>query len=112
MSDTLEAGGGAEDAAKTRVRCAWSKYNELIPILTLRGVSLKTKGKLYEACVQNVLVYGSETWPLKAEDLERLARTERSMVRWMYGVSLRVRRKSEELQRQLGIVMPRHWNQT
>ena len=53
--------------------------------------------------MQSVLVYGSETWPLKAEDLERLARTERSMVRWMCGVSLRDRRKSEELQQQLGI---------
>ena len=32
LGDTLGAEGGAEDAAKTRVRCLWSKYNELIPI--------------------------------------------------------------------------------
>ena len=51
----------------------------------------------------SVLVYGSETWPLKVGDLERLERTERSMMRWMCGVSLKDRRKSEELQQQLGI---------
>ena len=32
------------------------------------------------ACVQRVLVYGSETWAIKAEDLARLRRAERMMV--------------------------------
>ena len=64
------AGGGAEDASRTRVRSAWGKFNELAPVLTKRGVSLKLKGKIYDACVQRVLVYGitrlelwkRETW--------------------------------------------------
>ena len=43
-------------------------------MLTKRGVSLKLKGKIYDACVQRVLVYGSETWAIKAEDLARLRR--------------------------------------
>ena len=55
-------------------------------MLTKRGVSLKLKGKIYDACVQRVLVYG--TWAIKAEDLARLRRAERMMVRRMCGVSL------------------------
>ena len=43
----------------------WGKFNELAPILTRRGISLKLKGKFYRACVQSVLVYGSETWATK-----------------------------------------------
>ena len=70
----LCAGGGAEEASRTRVRSAWGKFNELAPVLTKRGVSLKLKGKIYDACVQRVLVYGSETWAIKAEDLARLRR--------------------------------------
>ena len=35
------------------------KFNELAPVLTKWGVSLKLKGKIYDACVQRVLVYGS-----------------------------------------------------
>ena len=27
------------------------------------------KGRVYRACVQRVLVYGSETWLIKAEDM-------------------------------------------
>ena len=39
------------------------------------------------SCVQRVLVYGNETWAMKAEDLARLGRAER-MVQRMCGVSL------------------------
>ena len=49
------------------------------------------------ACVQRVLVYGSETWAIKAEDLARLRRAERMMVRRMCGVSLKDRKRSDEL---------------
>ena len=85
------------------MRSAWGKFNELAPVLTKRGVSLKLKGKIYDACVQRVLVYGSETWAIKAEDLARLRRAERMMVRRMCGVSLKDRKRSDELLNRLGI---------
>ena len=59
--------GSRGKPSRTRVRSAWGKFNELAPVLTKRGVSLKLKGKIYDACVQRVLVYGSETWAIKAE---------------------------------------------
>ena len=63
----IGAGGGAEDASRTRVRWDWGKVNKLKPVLAEMGTSLKLKGKIYKACVQSVLIYGSETWPLKEE---------------------------------------------
>jgi hypothetical protein len=39
LGDMLSAGGGAEDASRTRVWSAWGKFNELAPVLTKRGVS-------------------------------------------------------------------------
>src|SRR5579864_6847988 len=62
LGDVIGDGGGAEEATRARVKCAWSKFKELAPILTTRGASLKLKGKIYRACVQRVMVYGSETW--------------------------------------------------
>ena len=85
LGDMLCAGGGAEEASRTRVGSAWGKFNELAPVLT-RGVSLRLKGKIYDASVQRVLVYGSKTWAMKAEDLARLGRAERMMVQRMCGV--------------------------
>jgi hypothetical protein len=79
----IGSGGGAEDASSMRVKCAWGKFMELLPILTARRASLKLKGKVYRTCVQSVLVYGSETQAMKAEDTQRLERTERMMIRRM-----------------------------
>ena len=74
LGDMIGAGGGAEGASGARVRCAWAKFKDLAPVLTSRGASLKVKGKVYRACVQRVLVYGSETWPMRVDDLQRLER--------------------------------------
>jgi hypothetical protein len=82
-------GGGAEETSRVSVQCAWDKFRALAPILTTRGASLKIKGTIYRTCVQSVMVYGSETWATKVEDVNRLVRAERLMVRWMRGVSLK-----------------------
>src|SRR6266568_2183306 len=103
LGDMIGTAGGAEDASRTGIRCAWGKFNELKSFLALRGTSLKLKGKIYRACVQSVLFYGSVTWPMKVEDARRLLRTERAMVRRMCGVTLSCRKKSEDMISRLGI---------
>ena len=91
------AGEGVVEAARARVRCAWAKFKELSPILTVRGASYHIKGRIYSACVQSVLICGTETWAMKADDLRSLERTEHVTVRWMCGVSLKDRKRSEDL---------------
>ena len=104
LGDMIGSGGGAEEASRTRVRCAWAKFRELSPILTARGASLKVKGKRYSMYVQCVMMYGSETWAMRVEDMQRLERTEKMMIRWMCGVTLKDRKESEELRQRLGII--------
>ena len=86
LGDTLGVGGGVEEVARARVRCAWAKFMELSPILTARGASYHIKGNIYKAFVQSVLTYGTETWAMKAANLQSLERTEWMMVRWMCNV--------------------------
>ena len=62
MGDTFGAGGGADKAARARVRCAWAKFKELSPITTALSASHHMKGKIFRACVHSVLTYGTETW--------------------------------------------------
>ena len=97
LGDMLSAADGCEGSSITRTRSAWKKFRELLPLLTSRTFSLKKKGALYEACVRSVMLYGSETWPAKEEDIARLHRTDMSMLRWMSHVSLRDRKSSKEL---------------
>ena len=103
LGDMIGAGGGAELASQTRVKCAWNKFRELSPILSARGASLKLKGKIYRTCVRSVMIYGSETWSMKIEDMQRLERAENMMVRWMCGVTLKNRNASADLRSRLNI---------
>ena len=47
----IGSGGGAVEAARARVRCAWAKFKELSPILTVRGPSYRIKGRIYSSRV-------------------------------------------------------------
>ena len=93
----LSTGGGAEASSVTCTRCAWKKFRELLPILSSHTFSLKKKGSFYQACVRPVLLYGSETWPVKEEDLVRLHRTEMSMQCWMSHATFKDRIPSKDL---------------
>ena len=104
LGDMIGSGGGARHAAVMRVKCAWGKFGELLDILAEKGVSLKVKGLLYRACVQSVMVYGSETWPTRVEDMQRLVKAERAMVRWMCGARLNDKLASSGLLERLGVV--------
>ena len=81
LGDMIGSEGGAEEASRARVQCAWAKFGELSPILAARGASSKVKRKLYSTYVQCVMMYGSETWAMTVKYIRRLERTENTMVR-------------------------------
>jgi len=49
------------------------------------------------------MLHGSETWPVRKENVVALQRVEMRMVRWMCGVKLKDRLPSKELRERLGI---------
>ena len=97
LGDMLSAGGGAEASSVTRTRCAWKKFRELLFILSSCTFSLEKKGSFYQAAVRPVLLYGSETWPVKEEDLVRLHHTEMSRLHWMSHATFKDRIPSKDL---------------
>ena len=74
----LSAGGGGEIAVTTRVERAWKKFRELLPVLTSRHLSYKTRGHVYSSCVRSAMLHASETWPLTKTNLQR---NDRAMIR-------------------------------
>ena len=104
LGDTLGAGGGVEEAARAKSEICLGKVQGVIwTILTARGASYHIKGKIYKACVQSALTYGTETWAMKKANLHSLERTEWMMVRWMCGVSLKDRKHNVDLYSLLGV---------
>ena len=55
LGDMLSAGGGCEMAVTTRLKTAWKKFRELLPVLTSRHLSYKTRGHVYSSCVRSAM---------------------------------------------------------
>ena len=68
-------------AVTTRMKTAWKKFRELLPILTSSHLSYKTRGHVYSSCVRSAMLHTSETWPLTKTNLQRLQRNDRAMIR-------------------------------
>ena len=49
------------------------------------------------------MLHGSETWPVRKENVVALQRAEMRMVRWMCGVKLKDRLPSKDLRDRLGL---------
>ena len=55
---------------------ALAELNKLSRILLAPGASFHVKGRIYRACVHDISTYGTETWAMKAKNLQSLKRTE------------------------------------
>ena len=81
LGDMLSAAGGCELSTITRVKTAWKKFKDLLPVLSSRYLSFKTRGHVYSSCVRSAMLHASETWPLTKPNLQRLQRNDRAMIR-------------------------------
>ena len=62
-------------------------------VVELKKVSLKMKGMVYQSCVKSAMLYGSETWCVRENEMAALRRTERAMVRAICGAKLMEKKK-------------------
>ncbi|VDO96297.1 unnamed protein product [Schistosoma margrebowiei] len=82
-----------------RIQKARPAFTNLRHLWRRRDIRLSTKGCVYCAAVRPLLHYGSETWPVRVEDIRRLLvfdhRCLRNIARisWDYRVSNAVVRK-------------------
>ena len=74
------------NSTTTRVKTAWKKFKHLLPVLSSRQLSFKTRGLVYSSCVRSAMLHASETWPLTKANLQRLQRNDRAMIRQICNV--------------------------
>ena len=94
LRDRLNTSGGSE-AARTRI--GWIRFRECGVLLYGSKFSLKMIGKIYQSCVRLAMLYGSETWCLKENEMAILRRTEKAMVRAVCEVKMIEKKRSQEL---------------
>ena len=105
LGDMLSAAGGCELSTKTRVKTAWKKFKDLLPVLSSRHLSFKTRGHVYSSCVRSAMLHARETKPLTKPNLQRLQRNDRAMIRHICNVRPQdiVTTRSNDLLVRLGI---------
>ena len=94
LEDRVKAGGGCEAAVTARARIGWVKFRDCGKLLNSKRFSLKLKVMVYWSCVRSVMLYGSETWCLRENEMAILKRTKRAMVRAMRGAKLMEKKRT------------------
>ena len=97
LGDTVIPGGGCEASSICRIRVAWGKFHELLPILTSKSIPIFCRGMVYNNFVRSAMLYASECWPITTNEISRIRRTDRSMMRWICGVKLKDHVPSDSL---------------
>ncbi|KAA3676264.1 uncharacterized protein DEA37_0000256 [Paragonimus westermani] len=72
LGSCISSGGGVGNEIEARISKARAVFANLRHLWRQRCISLKLKGRVYKTTVRAVLLYGSETWPLRVEDVNRL----------------------------------------
>ena len=86
-----------------RARIGLVKFKECNELLNSKMFLLKMKGMVYRSCVRLVMLYGSETWWFRENEMVILGRAERAMVRAMCVTKLMEKKKTEDLMEMLGL---------
>ena len=71
-----------------------------MPIIINHSISLRNR----VTCIRKSLLYGCETWPESSETICRLTTADNGMVRWICGVRLEQRIRTQELHEKLHII--------
>ena len=88
LGSVLTNDGSLDVEVGVRLAKASRAFGALLrPIFLCSALSLDIKRMVYRSVVLSVLLYGSETWAIKARQLHRLNILHRSCVRAILGVS-------------------------
>ena len=94
LRDRLNATGKSKAAVTAGTRIRWIKFREYGELRYGRKFSLKMKGRIRPSCVRSAVLYGSETWCLRENEMAILRRTEKAKMRATCGVKLIEKRRS------------------
>ena len=86
LGDTIGAGGGCDLSVITRIRSAWGKFLGTLANINLTCPFIHHRGQIYSTYIRTVLLYASECWAPNVNDLLKLQRNDRAMIRWTCNV--------------------------
>ncbi|CAH8662896.1 unnamed protein product [Schistosoma haematobium] len=99
LGSLISPNGLVSDEISARIRKARLAFAKLRHLWRRRDIRLSIKGRVYCAAVRSVLIYGSETWPLRVEDTRKLLVFDHRCLRNIAGVCWDHRVSNSEVRR-------------
>ena len=103
LGSKVDVVGGSLEAVKQRVKAGWNKWREITGVICDKKIPLKLKCKVYKTVIRPVLLYGAECWTVGKKEEGLMRRTEMRMLRWILGISLRDKIRSEDIRKRSGV---------
>ena len=72
LNDSIGQSGSCFEATTDSVKVAWRNFHSLLLALTNSGILSKVRGHAYNACICSVVLYASETWVIKVDNIHQL----------------------------------------
>ena len=73
LGSTMDEAGGVDPEVAVRIQKAGHSFGVLKSrVFSRKDLSLKLKGRVFQAAVMSSLTYGAETWPVCGRSLRRL----------------------------------------
>jgi len=85
LGDMLSVDGDVDAAVETRIWIGWNKFRHWVPLLTNKDISVI----LYNSFVRSNVLHGSETWPIRKDNVVTLHQTQMRIV--SYKIELQVK---------------------
>jgi hypothetical protein len=101
LGSCVSAGGTIKDEVTSRIAKARLAFTNLKHLWRRRDIPLLLKGRVYKATVRAVLLYGCETWSLRAEDLRKLSVFDNRCLRSIARVWWDQHVKNDDLQQRI-----------
>ena len=99
----LDYEAGVERLVRARVAAAWGRWQKISSFVMNHSIDLKTRGRVYEACVRSALLFGTETWTLTDRLMDILQRGDCKMLKYMAGVKWQDGKPSIEVRGVCGV---------
>ena len=103
LGSMFAAEGGSETDVNNRVKVAWAKWREVSGVMCDKKMPIKLKDKIYKTIVKPAMIYGSECWAVKKNDIQKLHTTEMRMLRWARGKTKKDHIKNEDIWREANV---------
>ncbi|KER19410.1 hypothetical protein T265_15549, partial [Opisthorchis viverrini] len=105
LDSCISPGGLTKDEISIRIGKARAASANLRHLWRRRHISFYVKGRVYNAAVRSILLYGSETWSLRAEDIKRLSVFDHRCVRSIARIWWEHRIRNSEWSTSLGLLL-------